>query len=146
MPDTTSDESPSQPVFENEAAAQAAGATGSVVIQEGAVPPAAAPAFPPGYTPPPSLVRELENTRRRLAELEQMASKPFVVPVPKRYRVTNLPPGGQSYRNAHGQLSRMLPGKLLDERYFDIKFIRDQGFQLEEVEPHEQQIGTRRSA
>jgi hypothetical protein len=71
-------------------------------------------------------------------------------PAPKlhRYRVLNLPPEGKNYISPSGQMARLLPNKILDDRYFDVEFMQQQGFALQEVDSSAQQIGmvmTRRS-
>jgi len=62
-------------------------------------------------------------------------------PAPKRFRVDGLPPGGRQYVDQQGRTSRLVPGKVLDERYFPIAFIKRQGFALVEVDEDEPQIG-----
>lgn len=128
------------PIFGS--AQEAAGSTAPVrVIQEGA-PAAALPAPVPGYVPHPSVLKALADARKRLADLEDQATRPMVVPVPKTYRVTGLPIGGLPFIGKNGQLSRLRPEKILDERYFPIDYIRQQGFQLVEVTDGGRQLGT----
>jgi hypothetical protein len=110
------------------------------VIQEGG-PASAQPEPTPGYVPPQSVLRALADAERKLEELRALARSPMVVPVPKRYRVVGLPVGGVDFMNRNGQMARLRPGKILDERYFPIEFIQDQGFSLVEVGAGERQIG-----
>ncbi len=62
------------------------------------------------------------------------------VPV-KRYRVLGLPLGGVMYTDRTGRQCLMKPNKILDERYFPIEWLKQQGFQLQEVAQGETQIG-----
>jgi hypothetical protein len=110
------------------------------VIQEGG-PASAQPEPTPGYVPPPSVLRAHADAKRKLEELEAMMRAPQVIPVPKRYRAVGIPIGGLDYMGQDGKMHRLRPGKLLDERYFPIQFLRDQGFELIEVEPGARQIG-----
>ena len=66
---------------------------------------------------------------------------PKDVKPPRRFRVDNLQPGGRNYIDQNGKQARLVPGKILDERYFDVKFIKRQGFTLVEVDENEPQIG-----
>lgn len=54
-------------------------------------------------------------------------------PPPKSYRVVGIPMEGKIYITASGRTARMVPNKVLDERYFDIPFLRRQGFDLTEI-------------
>jgi hypothetical protein len=57
------------------------------------------------------------------------------VPPPRRFRVVGLdrPKLYIERTNGLGKTSRMMPGKILDERLYDIPFIESQGFNLVEV-------------
>jgi hypothetical protein len=127
------------PIFGSEREAKESGAA-TAVVQEGG-PASAQPAPAPGYVPPPSVLRAHADAKRKLEELEAMMRAPQVIPVPKRYRAVGIPIGGLDYMGQDGKMHRLRPGKLLDERYFPIQFLRDQGFELIEVEPGARQIG-----
>lgn len=68
-------------------------------------------------------------------------AKAVVAPKPRRYRVVGLERGGQMYIDKAGRTARMVPNKILDERYFDIPFLMAQGFNLSEVADDVKQIG-----
>lgn len=93
------------------------------------------------YVPPASTVDAYEAAKRRMRELEGLMKAPPVVVKPKRYRVVGLPIGGTNYQDASGRLARLVPNKILDERYFPIEHIRNQGFQLVECDERDMQIG-----
>ena len=112
------------PVFPNEAAAVTpAGLPLKYIVQEGAIPQPGMPV----------------QSAMRSSSAASLVEPPKV----RRFRVDNLPPGGRQYVDQQGRHSRLVPGKLLDERYFPIEFIRRQGFTLVEVGENEQQIGVK---
>lgn len=73
--------------------------------------------------------------------MQATPSKAPVVARAKRYRVVGLERGGTNYIDRSGRMARMVPNKVLDERYFDIAFLKAQGFNLVEVGENDRQIG-----
>ena len=96
----------------------------------------------PGGKPSSYAVREGNIPMVGNAATPMRASAPRpVAPPPKRYRVMGLEHGGKLYIDQSGRTARMVPNKILDERYFNIGFLKSQGFTLVEVTDGAPQIG-----
>ena len=79
--------------------------------------------------PPIEPFAPVEVRPMHVAEIKETPA----APPPKSYRVVGIPMEGKIYITASGRTARMVPNKVLDERYFDIDSIRQQGFNLTEV-------------
>jgi hypothetical protein len=85
------------------------------------------------------LREQLSRARPALLSKEEDEAARKAVPPARRFK--NMERETRTFIDANGRICRMLPNKILDERYFPIEFIAQQGFDLKEVGPEVRQIG-----